>query len=115
VLGSDDGMGQFLTPLATAHKFNGFADTYLNNGGNGGLKDLYFVAGTKLGKLGLTGVYHIFDSDVGHASDGTEFDAVVTYAATEKITILGKLAFYYGDDTGPFDRTRAIVQTQINF
>ena len=36
LLGSDDGTARFVTPLATAHKFNGFADVFLNNGGADG-------------------------------------------------------------------------------
>jgi len=39
-LGSDDGDAVFVTPLATAHKFNGFADAFLDNGGPRGLQDL---------------------------------------------------------------------------
>ncbi len=30
-----------MTPFATAHKFNGYSDVFLNNGGNRGLRDLF--------------------------------------------------------------------------
>ena len=39
MLGSDDGDARFVTPLATAHKFNGFADAFLDNGGTQGASE----------------------------------------------------------------------------
>ena len=48
VLGSDDRMGQFRTPLATAHKFNGWADAFLDNGGPFGLRDAFVYVAPRL-------------------------------------------------------------------
>ncbi len=48
LLGSDDGAARFVTPLATAHKFNGWADAFLDNGGPNGLQDLYVSVAPKL-------------------------------------------------------------------
>ena len=45
-LGSNNGVG-FKTPLATLHKFNGFADVFLNTP-SGGLTDAYASLGTQL-------------------------------------------------------------------
>ena len=54
LLGSDDGRARFVTPLATLHKFNGWADAFLDNGGPNGLQDLYLSVAPKLPR-GLTG------------------------------------------------------------
>ncbi|WP_201772752.1 alginate export family protein [Endozoicomonas numazuensis] len=62
VLGSDDGQYGFSTPLATAHKFNGWTDQFLGTPAQG-LKDLYASVGGKLfgGKWSVT--YHDFSAD----------------------------------------------------
>jgi len=62
VLGSDDGSYGFATPLATLHKFNGWADVFLNTPAQG-LVDTYISAGTKVGDVGLTLALHTFDAD----------------------------------------------------
>ena len=67
LLGSD-GTARFVTPLATLHKFNGFADVWLDNGGLGGLQDLFVTISPKIpwklkGKL----VYHHFWSADPHS------------------------------------------------
>jgi len=69
VLGSDDNVEAFGTPLATLHKFNGWADVFLNTP-NEGLQDFYINGGYKIGDIGpIKGVgfnviYHDFQSDV---------------------------------------------------
>jgi hypothetical protein len=113
VLGSDDGRGQFQTPLATAHAYNGFADAYLDNGGAGGLEDLYFSVGGKFGKLALTGTYHFFDSVEGKAAEGTEFDVVAVYPIKPWLKALAKLAIYDGEVRA--DRERFIFQLTATY
>ena len=82
VLGSDDGEEAFGTPLATLHKFNGWADTFLNTPDEG-LQDLYINAGYKIGDIGpIKGVgfnviYHDFESDIGGLDFGEEVDGVI--------------------------------------
>ncbi len=78
VLGSDDGKGGFATPLATLHKFNGWADQFLGTPTEG-LQDMYINLSTKVlgGKFAV--VYHDFTTDhefAGNTSDdaGSEFD-----------------------------------------
>jgi hypothetical protein len=71
----------FGTPLATGHKFNGWAD--VASSANGGLKDFNVRLGyTAKGFGKLLAVYHDFTADTAAAgaSDdkGTEFDAVYT-------------------------------------
>ncbi|MCG8317740.1 MAG: alginate export family protein [Pseudomonadales bacterium] len=62
VLGSDDGEYGFSTPLATGHKFNGWADLFLGTPAQG-LVDLSLTAsGTVLGGKWVV-AYHEFEAD----------------------------------------------------
>ncbi|MFD1218152.1 alginate export family protein [Microbulbifer celer] len=66
LLGADGDKGQFITPLATLHKFQGWADKFLGGGtGNipGGIEDVYMSLGTKLGNVKLAVNYHQLNSD----------------------------------------------------
>ena len=83
LLGSDDGVAAFQTPLATGHIFNGFADVFLVTPPEG-LQDYYVDVRYKAPKMGgrfsflsgllLIGQYHEFRSDVGNINYGSEFD-----------------------------------------
>ena len=58
-----DGRGSFITPLATAHAFQGWADRFLTTPLDG-IKDAYFTAiGTGVfgGKVIVS--YHMLESD----------------------------------------------------
>jgi hypothetical protein len=83
VLGADGGTSTataFQTPLATLHKFNGFADKFLVTPANG-LTDLYATLGRAFpGVRALPGLtasvtYHRFDSDRLGLHYGDEWDA----------------------------------------
>lgn len=99
LLASDDGVEAFGTPLATLHKFNGWADVFLNTPDEG-LQDFYVKAGYKFGDIGpLKGVsgavhYHNFSSDVGSLNFGQEVDAVIR-AKVGKVGLLLKYADYF--------------------
>ena len=96
-LGSDNGVG-FKTPLATLHKFNGFADKFLVTPPDG-LADLYIYAGAQLPKgFGLSTAYHWFGSESGSLEYGSEIDVVLTKKITENLTFLSKYAFYFADE-----------------
>lgn len=86
VLGADGSDGFYITPMATLHKFQGWADQFLGGGlGNitGGVEDVYFSVGGKVAGIKLLAVYHDFTSDdkgaSGNASDdlGSEIDLLV--------------------------------------
>ena len=102
ILGSDNGTSAFNTPLATLHKFQGFADKFLNTP-NGGVKDAYLGASAQAGPVMIKVIYHNFNSD--HSSDklGTEWDAVAIYPINKNISALLKYANYnaskYATDT----------------
>lgn len=82
LLGSNGAGARFQTPLATLHKFNGFADLFLSTP-PAGLEDKYATVGYKIPVLGgiTTAVtYHNFDSDSGSISYGDEWDASAAFA-----------------------------------
>jgi hypothetical protein len=93
--GGDDGV--FRTPLATLHKFNGWADRFLITPG-GGLKDLYLLANGRAGKFSFMAVYHKFDADTGGAKYGNEIDFLVGYTAPWKQSFYLKYANYSADE-----------------
>jgi hypothetical protein len=68
-----NGVAGFVTPLATLHKFNGWADRFLATPA-GGLRDAYLEATGTIAGIKLIGVFHDFRADVGGGKYGSEFD-----------------------------------------
>ena len=114
VLGSDNGVAGFRTPLATGHKFNGWADVFLTTPADG-LEDTYLYVGGDLPD-GFKGkaVYHWFDPDNGGRDFGQEVDAVVSKKLSDNATVLAKYAFYNGD-TAFADRAKFWLQLTLNY
>jgi hypothetical protein len=116
VLGGD-GANAFQTPLATLHKFNGWADKFLDTPA-AGLEDAYVSASYKVTGLNkavdgttFTAVYHDFNGDES-GDFGSEFDASVGKSFElpkelpfEKFNILVKYADYNAEDA-PFTDTQ---------
>ncbi len=113
VLGADSGdaLTSFQTPLATLHKFQGWADKFLMTPPNG-IRDLYAQAGYTVPKpfadvdaLALTGSYHQFDSDRLSMNYGSEVDVQLS-VKVNKLTFLAKYADYnaraFATDTRKF-------------
>ncbi len=97
-LGSDNGVG-FATPLATLHKFNGWADQFLGTPGVG-LVDVYAtVAGKVLGG-NLSVTYHDFSAEEGSGDYGSEVDAVYAKGFAKNYKAGIKLASYSAGDAG---------------
>ena len=100
VLGADDGraLTSIQTPLATLHKFQGWADKFLTTPPNG-LRDLYASGGYGWKKvagfdaINAAVVYHRFDSDRLDSNYGSEWDAMVS-AKRGRWTATAKLADY---------------------
>jgi Alginate export len=100
LLGADAGVAltSFQTPLATLHKFNGWADKFLVTPPNG-LQDVYGTLGytrPKVGpfdSLGLIATYHDFKSDRLSQHYGDEFDAQIV-AKMKRYTFTLKYADY---------------------
>ena len=99
-LGADKGvpLTSFQTPLATLHKFQGWADKFLTTPPNG-LRDLYASGGYGWKKvagfdaINAAVIYHRFDSDRLNIAYGSEWDATVA-AKRGRWTATAKLADY---------------------
>ncbi len=94
--GSSDPADTFQTPLATGHKFNGWADKFLSTPA-GGLEDVYVSATAKLGPTKLQVVYHDFQANDGGMDYGTELDASLVVPFGESVTAGLKYANYMED------------------
>lgn len=100
LLGADDGrpLTSVQTPLATLHKFQGWADKFLTTPPDG-LSDLYGSAGYGwkdvggLDTIGVTVIYHRFRSDRLDRRYGDEWDAMVS-AKRGRWSAAAKLADY---------------------
>ncbi len=97
VLEGSPGSGRFTTPLATLHKFNGWADKFLNTPASG-LEDLYLQLGGKIGKVGWTLFYHDFSAETGGANYGDELDLQLTVKSSWKQVFGLKGALYSAQD-----------------
>ncbi|WP_371185947.1 alginate export family protein [Thalassotalea maritima] len=62
LLGSDDGMYGFATPLATLHKFNGWSDQFLTTPSNG-LEDIYLSVSAPVWHGNMAFIYHDYQAD----------------------------------------------------
>lgn len=114
-LGGDSTPGEaFRTPLATAHKFQGWADLFLSTP-DGGVDDIYATLKYKLGGWGLTGVYHDFSAETGGGDYGTEFDLSGARKLSEHYGVLIKAAFFSGDAAGFPDTTKFWLQFTANY
>ncbi|RLA41512.1 MAG: hypothetical protein DRQ64_02105 [Gammaproteobacteria bacterium] len=96
VLESDNGVS-FKTPLATLHKFQGFADKFLVTPADG-IEDSYLKVSGKLGGVKLVAVYHDFQAETGGMDYGSEIDFVAAYTFCKKYSVLFKYAAYDADD-----------------
>ena len=106
-----DATNGFITPLATLHKFQGWADVFLGRTGGAtatsnanGISDLNFNVGYAAAGFGkVLGVYHKFDALKGDKKDlGQEFDALYAnkVPGVNNLDFLAKAAFYTKGDTG---------------
>lgn len=126
VLGGD-GTDSFQTPLATGHKFNGWADKFLSTPANG-LEDAYVKASYKFSNVNeyidgtsITAVYHEFDGN--ETGDyGSELDMAVKKSFAlpkgqpfEKLNFVVKYADYNADDTPYTDTQKIWFQVGVNF
>ncbi|WP_339897068.1 alginate export family protein [uncultured Gilvimarinus sp.] len=98
LLGSDNGIAAFSTPLATLHKFQGWTDRFLTTPVDG-VEDFYVSVSGALGGVKLLAAYHDLASDYGSTDYGQELDLS---AAKQfgPVTVLVKYADYQADDFG---------------
>jgi hypothetical protein len=107
LLGSDNGVAAFQTPLATGHVFNGFADVFLVTPATG-LQDFYAdvrykVAANSGGPFSyfdgllLITQYHEFRSAVQGLDYGSEFDFYAYLPIRDGLYVQAKYANYQAD------------------
>lgn len=101
VLGGDD-QRAFQTPLATLHKFQGWADKFLATPTTG-IEDLYVKAGYAPGNVGpfkgtkFLAIYHDFSAETGGEDYGSEINLLAT-AKWKKLGLTLKFADYNADE-----------------
>lgn len=109
-LGSDDGNQSFATPLATVHKFEGWADNFLGQSlfgaaGGDGVVDTYASVSGKVGGVKLVAVYHDFETDEGSADAGDEINLL----AAKKFNKYYSGGLKYADYSAPSGGTDKTV------
>ena len=120
VLGSDGGVIGFATPLATLHKWNGWADKFLTTPATG-LQDIYGSVGYKVGGVNewldgatLALIYHDFRNDKGGANFGTEWDFAVEQTIRKHYSVGLKFADYKADGFAT-DTTKLILSLGFKY
>lgn len=116
LLGSDNGQYGFATPLATLHKFNGWADQFLGTPAQG-LQDIYVSVGGKLAGGSWKVVAHDFSADntSGDVDNlGSEIDAVYVKAINKTFKAGIKYAAYNAGDI-KVDTDKVWVWVQAKF
>ncbi|WP_415911674.1 alginate export family protein [Neptuniibacter sp. QD37_11] len=97
VLESDNDKG-FNTPLATKHKFQGWADQFLATPTDG-IEDLYVSVGTKLAGVKLLAVYHDYEAEDSGADLGSELGFLAAKKFGKNYGLSLKYADYDAGDT----------------
>ncbi|WP_226702011.1 alginate export family protein [Microbulbifer elongatus] len=92
-----DGQWAFQTPLATLHKFQGFADKFLTTPAEG-IRDYYAGGSVVVSGIKFAATVHKFYSDRDSLDYGNELDLVATYSITKNIDLLAKYATYDADE-----------------
>ena len=109
-LGGNGSVG-FSTPLATLHKFQGYADVFLMTP-SGGVEDIYVgvSAGVPnigpLKKLSFAAIGHDYRSALGNDGLGKEIDLVLTGKVNKNLSVQLKGAVYDGGEMGRPDINR---------
>ncbi len=119
----------FVTPLATVHAFNGFADDFiaprLGLVRNPGIADLYLTHAVPLPIWGLkfSQSMHLFGDNNSDFDYGWEYDAVLSKKFDEHFLAIAKFAHYdaQGPTAGPianiapFDTTRFSIELNYSY
>lgn len=117
-LGSDDGQAGFITPLATLHKFNGWADQFLVTP-NSGLEDVYVSLAGKVAKGKLVMAYHDYTAHevaTGAEDDlGSEIDVLYAKKFGKTYSAGVKYADYDAGDSAKKDIKKTWVWVGAKF
>ncbi|MCY4635430.1 MAG: hypothetical protein OXG04_13155 [Acidobacteria bacterium] len=112
-LGGSPARGQFNTPLATLHPFNGWADKFLATPADG-LDDRYVRVIGDSDRIRWTLAYHAFRAATGAARHGRELDLEFVYRTPwrQQIAIT---AARYDAESHSTDTTKVMVWTTFGF
>lgn len=113
VLAAGDGTG-FATPLATLHKFQGWADKFLTTPGDG-VEDLYVGVDAALGPVRLAAIYHDFQAEDSGEDFGSEIDLAATWPVNEHFTAELKFAAFSADGDRYTDTDKVWLTMQFKF
>jgi len=97
-----DGSRGFSTPLATLHKFQGFADVFLTTP-DVGIEDVYGAVSFKSKWANLEKpttfslIYHDFEAESASTDLGSEWNAVIAVPLPNNLKLIGKYADYDGN------------------
>lgn len=118
-LAAGGGRRSFQTPMATLHKFNGWADLFLTTPVDG-LEDWYggvsykFAKGKALPGLTASVTFHRFESAFGSAHYGDEWDASLGFKPG-RMTMLLKYADFNSKAAGLADTRKVWLQVEIAY
>ncbi|MFC7336908.1 alginate export family protein [Haloferula chungangensis] len=119
----------FVTPLATVHAFNGFADTLtgarLGLVRNPGISDLYISHTTPIfWGMKFSQFIHLFGDNNSDFDYGWEYDAVLAKKFNENFLAIAKFSYFDSDgapgapgavNPAPFDTTRFSIELNYTF
>jgi hypothetical protein len=112
--GDEESRGKaFRTPLATLHKFQGWADVFLATP-SGGIQDSYASASVVVAGVTAQAVWHDFEAEDGGASYGDELDLSLTRKFGQYFTGMLKYADYSADGFA-VDTQKFWLQLQFDF
>lgn len=96
LLGGDGGTDRFITPLATGHAFQGWADRFLDTPQDG-IEDYFLTAAVDVLGAKVTLEYHDLNSDHMGYDYGSELDLMLTRSFYKHYTFGIKYAAYDAD------------------
>ncbi len=118
-----NGTNAFLTPLATGHAFQGWADRFLFTPADG-IEDAYFTAVVGAYGAKFIASYHMLESDNLGYDYGDELDLLLTKTFKDHYTLGAKIAIYDADTNATniarggsraADITKTWFWTQVKF
>ena len=115
--GGDEPGGGFRTPLATLHKFQGWADRFVGRsaaGSNEGIEDFYLGVSAKVLDGTFQVIYHDFNEENGSGNLGSEWNASANWAFADHYGVLIKFASYDADEFS-LDLTKFWIQLTASF
>ena len=104
----------FRTPLATLHKFNGWADQFLTTPG-AGLQDSYLRLGYRMQSWTFAFRFHDFRADAGNEKWGSEFNFSATHKLSDGMSLMLKAAHFDAKSTNFADTTKLWLMLTAGF